>query len=93
MKKKILMMLPTPPPIMGPSIATNIILESEIKNKYDIIFIDTADRRDLTNLGSIDLQNVLLALKHYLFLLIKILSKKPDIVYFLIAVPSRMSAY
>lgn len=66
---------------MGPSIATEIILQSELKNKFNLIHLDTSDRRDLNYLGSIDFRNIFLALKQYSMLLGKIVRYWPDIVY------------
>lgn len=74
-------MAPTPPPYMGPSIATQIILNSRFVEEFNIIHIDTADRRPLSNIGKLDMVNVYLALKHYCILLRKLLFSKADLVY------------
>ena len=66
---------------MGPSIATEIILKSKLSSEYDLIHLDTSDRRELTNLGKIDFWNIYLALKHYVQLFYLIAFKKPAIVY------------
>lgn len=84
-KKKIIIMAPTPPPVMGPSMATTVILDSELVQKYDTTFIDTADRRDLDRLGAIDLTNLALAFRHYFALIVQIVRKRPDMVYFLVS--------
>jgi glycosyltransferase involved in cell wall biosynthesis len=66
---------------MGPSIATEILLNSKLKNKYDLIHLDTSDRRDLKSLGAIDFTNIYLAIKHYFILLLLVITKKPVMVY------------
>ena len=74
-------MAPTPPPYMGPSIATQIILNSRFVDEFNVIHIETADRRPLNNLGKFDLTNIYLALKHYLLLFHRLLFSKADLVY------------
>jgi len=74
-------MAPTPPPYMGPSIATQIILNSRFVEEFNVIHIDTADRRPLRYLGKLDVANVYLALKHYCLLFHKLMFNKVDLVY------------
>lgn len=80
-KNTIIFMAPTPPPYMGPSIATQIILNSRFVDEFNVIHIDTADRRPLNHLGKIDLTNIYLALKHYLLLFHRLLFSKANLVY------------
>ncbi|MBW2058229.1 MAG: glycosyltransferase family 4 protein [Deltaproteobacteria bacterium] len=80
-KAKILVLGPIPPPYMGPSVATEIILNSGLKEEFELIHLDTSDHRDLRRLGAVDFQNVSLALRHYLALFWRVLTKEPDIVY------------
>jgi glycosyltransferase involved in cell wall biosynthesis len=54
---------------MGPSVATEIILNSRLIKEFNVIHIDTADRRTLNTLGRIDLTNIYLAFRHYALLL------------------------
>lgn len=80
-KKAILVLGQMPPPYMGPSIATVVILNSKLKNEFNLIHLDTSDHRDLNTLGVIDFQNVYLALKHYIILLWLIITRWPKLVY------------
>lgn len=80
-KKTIIFMAPTPPPYMGPSVATEIILKSRFVEEFNVIHIDTADRRSLSKLCKIDVTNIYLALKHYVLLFQKLLFNKVDLVY------------
>ena len=66
---------------MGPSVATGIILNSELKNEFDLIHLDTSDHRKLTTLGAIDFWNIYLALKHYCILVCLIITRWPEVVY------------
>ncbi len=84
-KPRIAIMAPTPPPVMGPSIATMVILNSEVLRRYNVIFIDTADRRDLNKLGALDLRNISLALIHYWKLSYIIIRRSPKLVYLLVS--------
>lgn len=81
MKEKILFLGPVPPPYMGPTVATEIILKSALKDRFQLIHLDTSDRRDLSTLGALDFQNFYLAAKHYCILLWRIVSCRPKIVY------------
>jgi glycosyltransferase involved in cell wall biosynthesis len=83
-KPKILIIGPTPPPYNGMSVATDLVLNA-VGEEFCVIHLETADRRGLSNIGRIDLRNVLLAAYHgfkYLWLL---LLKNPKIVYVQIA--------
>lgn len=80
-KKTIIYLAPLPPPYMGPSIATQIILNSRFVNEFNVLHIDTADKRSLNNLARIDVTNILLALKHYFLLFIKLVFHNADLVY------------
>jgi len=87
MKKKetIIFLAPTPPPFMGPTIATEIILCSRFVRQFHVIHIDTCDRRPLSNLGKLDFMNIYLSLKNYFFLLEKLLTSDGALVYIPIA--------
>lgn len=78
---KIIFLGPLPPPFMGPSVATQIILNSKLKDEFDLIHLDTSDHRNLNKLGSIDFRNVSLALRHYCILISLIITKWPSLVY------------
>ena len=79
--KKVLFLGQLPPPYMGPSMATEIILNSSLNNEFELIHMDTSDHRDLKFLSKFDYENVSLALKQYTKLIYLILTKRPDIVY------------
>jgi glycosyltransferase involved in cell wall biosynthesis len=52
---------------------------------WDLHHLDTADRRDISNLGRFELINVLLALKHGMQFLAMLLRHRPQVVYVPIA--------
>lgn len=50
-KKRILILGKLPPPYMGPAIATQIILNSSLKDKYELLHLDTKANATLQTLG------------------------------------------
>ena len=80
-KKTVILLGPLPPPVMGPTLATDVILNSKLKNEFNLIHLDTSDHRELNTLGSIDFWNVYLSIKFYLVLIYLIIRWKPDLVY------------
>jgi len=80
-KKKVLFLSPLPPPYMGPTVATEIILNSGLRNEFTLIHLDTSDHRELEHLNKIDLRNILLAIKHGVVLFWLIITRVPDLVY------------
>jgi len=83
MKANILVIGPTPPPYHGVSVVTELIVKS-LKNadtRFSVIHLDTADRRGPSNIGKLDLWNVLLALYHGFYFLCLLAVKRPDVVY------------
>jgi glycosyltransferase involved in cell wall biosynthesis len=83
-KHKVLIIGSTPPPYNGMSVATELVLNA-LEDEFCVIHLDTADRRGLSNIGRIDLQNVVLAAYHGFKYLWSLLLKNPKIVYVPIA--------
>ena len=82
---RILIIGPTPPPYNGMSVLTENLLKSNLGKQFEIILLDTADRRGLTNVGRFDWHNLLLALRHGLSFSWLLISKRPDVVYVCVA--------
>lgn len=80
----VLIIGPTPPPYNGMSIATELVLDAA-RDGSETIHLDTADRRDLSNVGRIDLVNIWLAISHAVRHLWLLLFRRPSIVYVPIA--------
>ncbi len=84
-KKKIILIGSIPPPYHGSSIYFNNLLNSRVREVFDVTHLDISDHRNLDNLSRLDFTNVYLALKNQ-YLLFKMLQKiKPDLVYIPIA--------
>lgn len=76
-KTTILFLGKLPPPYIGPSVACQIILNSKLKDEFNLIHVDLSDHRDISTLGKIDFGNFYLAFKQYADLWRK-LKKHPD---------------
>lgn len=81
MKKTILLFGKLPPPYIGPSVATEIILNSELKKYYNIVHFDTSHHRTLDQLGKFSFKNFFFPLFLYARLILYIIKISPDIVY------------
>lgn len=81
MKFCILIIGPKPPPYHGVSVVTNIILDSGLGREFNLLHLDTSDRRALANIGRLDFSNVYLALKHLVQLISMLHKFSPIIVY------------
>lgn len=81
-RRKVLIIGPTPPPFQGMAVFTEMLLRSPVlAAAYDVVHLETADRRGLENMGRLDLRNVLLALRHAFGLAWLVARRRPDVVY------------
>ena len=85
MRTKILIIGALPPPYHGVTVFNEGLLNSKISDVYKLYYLDISDRRDLANLGRLDLQNIYLALKNLWNLMKLCIKKKPELVYLPIA--------
>jgi len=83
--KRVLIIGALPPPYHGVTVSNEKLLNSKISDIYKVYHLDISDKRNLSNLGKVDLQNVYLALKNLWDLARLCLKKKPDLVYLPIA--------
>jgi hypothetical protein len=77
----VLIVGPTPPPAHGISVLTELLLKSGLNESFEIVHLDTADRRTLDNVGRFEFRNVVLALYHGARFQWLLLSKQPALVY------------
>ena len=78
---KVLLLGALPPPYIGPTLATQVLLSSELRELFDLIHLDTSDHRPAHTLGRIDLTNIWLAVRSYAALAAKLARYYPDVVY------------
>lgn len=76
---------PTPPPVNGMSVATSYFLQSRAMEEYDVVHIDTADRRGLRNIGRFDAANIVGAFESGARFLVALIRHRPHVVYVPIA--------
>lgn len=76
----VLVIGPSPPPYNGMSVATELLMKA-IAGKITYVHLDTADRRGLSNIGRVDVVNVVLAGYHALKYLRLLVVERPEIVY------------
>ena len=50
---------PTPPPVHGVAVLTRTLLDSSLTTRFDVVHLDTSDRRDHANIGRFDVTNVM----------------------------------
>ena len=80
-RPKVVFLGALPPPYMGPTLATEVILGSRLRERFELIHLDTSDHRDIDTLGALDFMNIYLALKAYVDLIGLLVRHWPDIVY------------
>jgi glycosyltransferase involved in cell wall biosynthesis len=82
---------PTPPPYFGVSNATRLILDSSLNEEFELIYLDTSDRRTKMNFGRFDFTNIYLALKHVAQMTGIVITRRPSVVY--IPISQALAAY
>lgn len=83
-KTKVLFIGPMPPPYSGPELSTKQLLESDLKNQFDIIFLNTNVRKDNSKKGKVDFSALLSVITFNLKLFKRLLFNRPDIAYHLV---------
>lgn len=82
-KPKLLLIGALPPPYIGTSEVTLEITRSAlIRDRFELLFLDVSDTRELLSLGRFELGNVLLGLKHVVQCVLLLTTRWPDVVYF-----------
>lgn len=81
-KPEIIFLGKLPPPYIGPAMACKMILDSDLKNQFHLIHLDTSDHRDINTLGKIDWGNIREALSQY-YRMIKLLAKHRNAMVYL----------
>lgn len=84
-KKKILFIGSLPPPYHGVNIQNQRLLRSKLIYEFEIIHLDTSDKRDLSNLGKVDIINLYIAIKNFIQCVIHLILKRPHLVYLTIS--------
>lgn len=80
-REKIVIIGALPPPFIGPTLATEVLLNSTLSESYVLIHLNTSDHRDIETLGALDFTNVWLGIRSYWTLLALLFRHRPDVVY------------
>lgn len=80
-KPKILVVSPVPPPMSGPEIMTQHLLNSSLNDGYDLVHFNISKNRDINAKAKFDFVNILFGLMQPFKLLWLMLRHKPDAVY------------
>lgn len=84
-RARILLVGPTSPPVHGMTVFTEMLLGSSLAKRFRIVHLDTADRRNVGQMGRFDFWNVYLGLKHVCQMILLIVRYWPKIVYLPVA--------
>jgi glycosyltransferase involved in cell wall biosynthesis len=81
-KPKVLIIGALPPPAIGPTIAMQVLLNSNALNEAcDVVFVDTTDARDPATIGRFDWMNLWLGLKQAVECGWRLIMTWPAVVY------------
>ncbi len=78
--KKILILGKIPPPYMGPAIATEILLNSGLKERYNLLHLDTRAHQDINELGKFSIKKIFRNITIYFSLYSLIKKESPHLV-------------
>jgi glycosyltransferase involved in cell wall biosynthesis len=70
-----------PPPYIGPAVATELIIKSDLSKQFDIHLFDISHHKSMSDLGKLNAGNFISAIKQYIRLIIALIKIKPDLVY------------
>lgn len=79
-KPTILLLGKIPPPLIGPAIATQIILNSKLKNEFNLIHLDTRMNKDVTTMGRWSFSKMFRSVGIYVEFIRKIKQHQPDLI-------------
>lgn len=79
--RRVLVVGPLPPPSHGVAVLTRTLLESGLAHRFQLIHLDTADRRGVANIGRLDAGNIWLAGVHGARFVSILARSRVDVVY------------
>lgn len=80
-RPKLLVVSPTPPPYSGPEVMTAHLLQSSLKDKYELIHFNISKNREVSTKARFDRVNVVYGLLQPMMLFGLMLKHKPDAIY------------
>lgn len=79
-KKKIIILGKLPPPYIGPSIATQIIINSSLKNEFELIHINTGINKTISSFGKFNIGKIFKNIGIYARLKAVLIAHRPHLV-------------
>lgn len=79
--RRVLVVGPLPPPSHGVAVMTRALLDSPLAKRFELLHLDTADRRGVANIGRLDAGNVWLAGLHGARFVALLVRHRVDAVY------------
>lgn len=80
-KIKVLIASPLPPPYSGYEKMTQMILKSKLSERFNLVHLNTSNRRSNTERGKFDLPNTFWSLRHFAKLIYLLILYRPNIAY------------
>src|SRR5262245_20773807 len=80
-KPSLLIIGPTPPPYHGVSMATKAILQSGLRERFDLAHLDLSDRRGIQHVDKPDIHDVWLFITQWLNLISLLWKDRPVVTY------------
>lgn len=83
--RPIVVAVSTPPPIHGVTVANALLLDALACARVSFVHVDTSDHRPLSNVGRLDVRNIVVAMRVAGLFLLTLLHRRPSLVYLPIA--------
>ncbi len=77
----LLILGPTPPPYHGVSVAMQTVYRSDIMKRFNVILLDTADRRDISHVENPDIYDVVLFVQQFFKNICLLVRHRPGLFY------------
>lgn len=79
-RRRILLVGKLPPPYFGPALATQILLQSSLAERFDVVHVNSSVHDGLDTVGTFDARKILKHARVYVDFLSQAHSSKPDVV-------------
>jgi glycosyltransferase involved in cell wall biosynthesis len=79
-KPKVLILGHLPPPYMGPAIATEIILNSTLRDSFDLLHLDTNVHKNINTLYKWSVRSLFLNFHNYLSMIFLLFKNRPSVI-------------
>lgn len=77
----VLILGPTPPPYHGVSVMMQTLLQSKIMQRFNVVVLDTADRRDISHVEAPDWHDVVLFVRQFFTNIMLLIRFRPALFY------------